>query len=218
MTRRIAPHLLSIALVVPVACDKEETKTSPGAEASSPSAEPSGFIKYQRRSKTAEARVQLAKMFDANSAYFNEEHVSRGDVAVLGGGGAIAPHQCPNNDSLEGSAGITPPLSVNCNEGPGGRCVPVAGKPTGPGEYSMDAWTNNPVWSALNFQHEQGHYFHYDFRWKNENNGFGACQFTAQAFGDLDDDQVFSTFERSGAADKNGVEGAAGLYIDQEIE
>lgn len=178
------------------------------------------LTKYMRRSKTSEARVQIAKMFDAASVYFNEEHVSRGAVEILGGGtlSAVAPHQCPNDGRTEGSAGLTPPASVDCNEGPGGRCVPVVGEPTRPGEYSMELWTGNPVWSALNFQMEQGHYFHYDFRWNNQTSGFGACQFTAQAFGDLDDDGVMSTYERSGAADEMGVNAAAGLYIDREVE
>ncbi len=178
------------------------------------------MTKYMRRSKTSEARVQIAKMFDAASAYFNEEHVSRGAVAILGGGAVTgtAPHQCPNDGRLKGESGITPPLSVNCNEGPGGRCVPVAGTPRGPGEYSMSQWTDSPVWNGLNFQQEQGHAFHYNFVWENTDHGFGTCQFTAQAFADLDDDGVFSTFERAGAADEHGVNAAAGLYIDREVE
>lgn len=75
------------------------------------------------------------------------------------------PHQCPN----DGRAEITPTLPVKCGEGPDGRCVPVVGKPTGPGESSTDEWTENK-----------------------------------------------STFERSGAADQEGVNASAGLYIDQE--
>lgn len=221
MTRSIAPHLLVATLIAASACDKEDAKPSPETKASPSSAEPSGFTKYQLRSKTSEARVQLAKMFDGASSYFHTEHVSRDQVLAIGGGEAIddtAPHQCPNDGSLKGSAGITPPLSVKCSEGPGGRCVPVDGEPKGPGQYSMDAWTENKVWNSLNFMVEQGHYFHYDFRWENDPTGYGGCQFTAQAFGDLDDDGVFSTFERSGAADQNGVNAAAGLYIDQELE
>jgi len=179
------------------------------------------FQKYMRRSKTAEARVQIAKMFDAASAYFMEEHVSRAEVAVLGAGGAItgsAPHRCPNDGSKTGHAGVTPPLSVDCSKGPGGRCVPVTGEPSGPGEYSMSLWSGNQVWSALNFQQEQPHYFHYDFRWSNGDTDYGDCQFTAQAFGDLDGDQVYSTYERAGAADQNGVNAPAGLFIEQEVE
>ncbi len=179
------------------------------------------FMKYTRRAKTSEARVQLAKMFDAASAYFNEERVDRSAVAEIGAGAAlaeIAPHGCPNNGKLSGESGITPPLSVDCNAGPGGRCVPSIGSKANPGYYDLSVWTDNDVWNGLNFQQEQGHYFHYNFIWKNDASGYGACQFTAQAFGDLDGDGVFSTYERSGAADENGVNGAAGLYIDREVE
>lgn len=170
------------------------------------------FTKYMRRSKTSEARVQLAKMFDATSAYFNEEHVDPG--AATDG----PPHRCPNNGKLVGESGITPPLSVDCNKGPGGRCVPADGGGTGAGYYDISVWTDNDVWNGLNFQMEQGHYFHYNFKWANAADGFGECQFTTQAFGDLDGDGVFSTYERTGAADMHGVNAAAGLYIDQETE
>lgn len=179
------------------------------------------FEKYASRSKSAEARVQVAKMVDAAVAYFNEEHVARGPVDVIGFGGSItdiAPHACPNDGRLEGEAGMTPPLTVDCSEGPGGRCVPTAGGGGGPGAYDSALFSDNPVWNALNFQQDQAHYFHYNFRWRNLPEGFGGCQFTAQAFGDLDGDGVFSTYERSGAADENGVNLAAGLYIDREVE
>ena len=178
------------------------------------------LTKYMRRSKTAEARVQIAKLFDGASAFFNEEHVGRGAVALIGSGGTIsasAPHKCPHptGSATGGAAGFTP--TVNCNLGPGGRCVP-AGSPTGAGYYAMTAWTDNAIWNGLNFQQEQAHFFHYNFVATNITTGFGACQFTAQAFGDLDDDGTYSTYERSGAADQNGVNAAAGLYIDQEVE
>jgi len=82
----------------------------------------------------------------------------------------------------------------------------------------MALWTDNAVWSGLNFQMEQAHYFHYNFVASNLGTGYGECQFTSQAFGDLDNDTQFSTWERSGAADENGVNAAAGLYIDREVE
>ena len=167
------------------------------------------FVKYVDRSKTSEARVQLAKMVDAASAYFNEEKISPGVLDTT------AAHLCPNDGRLEGEAGMTPPLSVKCGDGPSGRCVPGS---SGPGGYDIRLWTDNPVWNGLNLQVEQGHYFHYNFRWKNDPSGFGSCQFTAQAFGDLDGDGVYSTYERAGAADQLGVNMAAGLYIDQEVE
>ena len=182
------------------------------------------LTKYMRRSKTSEARVQIAKIFDAASAYFNEEHVERGQVQVIGGGAGIsdlAPHRCPHQSGQEtgnSAAGVTPLLALNCNTGPGGRCVPAQGGGGGAGYYDIAQWTDNRVWNALNFQQEQAHYFHYNFVASNTGTGFGACQFTAQAFGDLDDDLTYSTYERSGAADQNGVNAAAGLYIDQEVE
>jgi type II secretory pathway pseudopilin PulG len=181
------------------------------------------LTKYMRRSKTSEVRVQLAKLFDATSAYFNEEHVDRGQVQVIALGGAItnlAPHRCPHQSGQEtgtSEAAITPDLGTNCNVGPGGRCVPAVGG-GGAGYYDMNQWTNNAVWSGLNFQMEQAHFFHYNFVASNSGVGYGACQFTAQAFADLDDDTLYSTYERSAAADQNGVNAAAGLYIDQEVE
>ena len=181
------------------------------------------FTKYIRRAKTSEARVQIAKLFDATVIHFNEDHVARGSVALIGDGGALsaAPsHRCPHQPG-EGSgaseSAVTPALSLDCNLGPGGRCVPAVGG-AGPGYYSFDLWSDNSVWNSLNFQQEQGHYFHYNFRASNAESGYGACQFTAQAFGDLDADGTFSTYERSGAVDRNGANAAAGLYIDQDIE
>ncbi|MCH9685053.1 MAG: prepilin-type N-terminal cleavage/methylation domain-containing protein [Deltaproteobacteria bacterium] len=181
------------------------------------------LTKYMRRSKTSEARVQIAKIFDAASAFFNEEHVERGEVQLLELGGQIsdlAPHRCPHEDTNPSgptSAGTTPGTGEDCNQGPGGRCVPVPGG-AGGGYYDMALWTDNPVWNGLNFVQEQAHYFHYNFIASNAQAGFGACQFTAQAFADLDGDLTLSTYERAGAADENGVNAAAGLYIDQEVE
>lgn len=151
------------------------------------------MTKYMRRSKTSEARVNIAKMFNAVSEYYVENG------------------KCPDYEGPEGVAGVTPPLSVNCNGGQGGKCSTGGGG----GSYPASAWSDNPVWSAINFETGGPHYFHYDLRWKEDK---GGCQFTAQAFGDLDDDQVYSTFERAGAADVNGVNAAAGLFIENEVE
>ena len=156
-----------------------------------------GFTNYLQRSKTSESRVHIAKMFDAASSAFNEEQI---------GAAGASTHACPNDGRSEGEAGLTPPLSVDCSKG----CEPAS--------YGMQLWTDNKVWSALNFQLEQKHYFHYNFRWKNTPGAYGSCQFTAQAFADLDGDGTYSTFERAGVADENGISASAGLYIDQEVE
>jgi len=175
---------------------------------------------YLRRVKTAEASGQLAKLFDGTSAYFGSDRVDRGEVTQIGDGGMIADgatHRCPHppDTPTGGEAGFTP--SINCNLGPGGRCIPRQGGGAG-GYYDIDEWGANSVWNALNFGMEQGHYYHYNYISSNSNTGYGACQFTAQAFGDLDDDGRYSTFERSGAADQNGINAAVGLYIDRVVE
>ncbi|HVI04351.1 MAG TPA: prepilin-type N-terminal cleavage/methylation domain-containing protein [Enhygromyxa sp.] len=177
--------------------------------------------KYMRRAKTAEAKTQLAKIYDSASSYFKAEHAERGATGFIGQGGQVqdmASHRCPHGpDANAGEAAITPGIDINCNEGPGGRCIPQSGG-GGAGYYDIADWNNNPVWNGLNYMQEQGHYFHYNFIYVNNLEGYGACQFTAQAFADLDDDALFSTYERSGAADIQGVNAAIGLYIDQEVE
>ncbi len=178
--------------------------------------------KYMRKAKTAEAKTQLAKLYDATSSFFKSEHADRGATGFLGAGGAVedlAPHRCPHPDGSPGGgeATATPDLGLNCNEGPGGRCVPAVGG-GGAAYYEISEWNDNPVWNGLNFLQEQAHYFHYNFIAVNEVTGYGACQFTAQAFADLDDDAIFSTYERSGAADLQGVNAGIGLYINQEVE
>ncbi len=180
--------------------------------------------KYMRRAKTSEAKVQIAKMFDGASAYFTETHVDRGAVALLGNGGDVedaAAHRCPHRSgesSGVSTAGITPPITLDCNAGPAAHCIPGVGG-SGGGAYDISLWNNNDVWNSLNFVQEQGHFFHYNFSADNgDSTGYGNCQFTSQAFANLDADDVFSTFERTGAADRNGVNGAVGLYIDNEVE
>jgi prepilin-type N-terminal cleavage/methylation domain-containing protein len=175
---------------------------------------------YFRRAKTGEARINLAKIFDSTAAYYRAEHVDRGEVDMLSVGAALAlsaTHRCPHPSGAPagGTAGFTP--NIDCNAGPGARCVP-SGAPAGGGYYDIRAWTDNDIWNSLNFGLEQAHFFHYDFAALNATTGYGRCNFTAQAFGNLDADLVYSTFERTGAADQQGVNAAAGLYINLVVE
>jgi prepilin-type N-terminal cleavage/methylation domain-containing protein len=189
------------------------------------------LTKYLRRAKTSEATTNIAKMFEGAATYFNSEHVDQVGVQavnVLGLGGAQAtfsPHRCPHpqatptGGSASGGDVNGTPVGIDCNVGPGGKCVPVAGGGGAAGTYDMNAaWSNNEMWSAMNFQMEQPHFFHYDFISINTNDGFGQCTFQARARADLDGDGTFSIFERAGAADRNGVTAAAGLYVYQDVE
>ncbi len=207
--------LLAVFLAAPLAaplalgaCTGDAAAPEAGKDAGGSPGDP--FVDYMRRSKTAEAKVHVDGMVRAATSYFEEEHVAPG-------GSAVALHQCPDDGSSSGETGITPPLTTPCSKGPGGRCAPVGGAPAGPGEYPITAWTEHPVWSALGFHQETSHYFHYNFKWANEGVGTGKCQFTAQAFGDLDDDGVYSTYERVGRADERGVS-VAEPHIEHEVE
>lgn len=108
-------------------------------------------------------------------------------------------HTCPHPSGsvLGGSARVTPSLAVDpC-------CTPVT-EGGGAGTYPMSDWSDNPVWAELGFAKSEPHMFHYDFLALNELDGYGACSFTAQAFGDLDHDFIFSTYERRGHVDESG--------------
>lgn len=155
-----------------------------------------------------EPRINLAKMFDAVATNFNEDRDVKGQAS----------HFCANDGRAKGESGFVPPLTVKCSAAPGGMCSPSATKSDAPGSYDANLWTDHPVWRSLGFSVKEPHAFHYNFIWENKTTGFGECLFTIQAFADLDDDDVWSTYERSGIAAEDGINGAAGLYIDQELE
>lgn len=165
------------------------------------------FTGYMNRSKTAEARVNVNRMFDAASAYLMEERLAPGGTQMLTG-------VCPSDGRPEGETGITPPLTVDCAKGPQGRCTPGG---SGDGGYDATLWSEGNVWPQLGFEQQDPHYFHYNFKWKNDL-GQGACQFTAQAFGDLDGDGVYSTFERVGSSTEGGMAGASTIAVENELE
>lgn len=176
---------------------------------------------YARRTKTSEARIQLSKMFDATTSHFMIDRIDRGETVEIGSGGTVtggAAHRCPHPLGVPagGTTGVTPPMATDCSAGPGGRCIPQVGGGGG-GYYDIGVW-GTTMWDQLNFGMETGHFFHYSFTATNASTGYGNCQFTAQAWGNLDGDTTFSTFERTGGADVNGVNAAAGLYIDLVVE
>jgi len=169
----------------------------------------------RRRERTNEAKIQLARMFDAASQYFEEEHIFV-EVQPDGTSRAIKRHLCPNDGRERGTAGLTPPTSVDCNGGPDAKCVPAVADT--PGHYDAEEWQDNKVWKAMGFEQKRPHAFHYDFKYENFPGELGGCQFTAQAFGDLDADGVFSTYERVGIADEGRVEEPGKLLVDRPLE
>lgn len=118
--------------------------------------------------------------------------------------------RCPGAKGTElVDTGMTPPATVRCASGPDGKCAPGVKQPGG---YPAQLWTHS-AWAALGVHIDVPHRFHYRFS-AGPCPGKGSCAFTSQAFGDLDDDGVWSTFERSGMRDATGPNAAAGLYLD----
>ena len=154
---------------------------------------------------------ELAAIVDGALAYFVQSHPNEEDPT-------LAEHLCPypQGQPVGGEAGITPDININCNEGPNTQCVPLAGG-GGEGYYDAALWEYNSVWIAAGFEKTEPHSFHYNLIAINDVTGYGACAFTAQAFADLDDDAIFSTYERRGRVDEGGsfVEE---LFIDKPWE
>ena len=72
------------------------------------------------------------------------------------------------------------------------------------------------TWMALNFAVSDPHYYAYQY--DSAGTQIGST-FTASAFGNLDDDTIYSTFVRVGSVVAgNEVRGGAGLYQQNELE
>ena len=101
--------------------------------------------------------------------------------------------RCPSvPGQVEGKVGPTPPLSIDCNKGAGGRCIPASGVDGKDGYYAAQLWSDDPTWKEMEFKIEQGHFFHYSYTYDNTTPG--ECKFTVEATGDLDADGTSSRY------------------------
>src|SRR5438477_587155 len=74
----------------------------------------------------------------------------------------------------------------------------------------------NPTWTSLNFSVDDPFYYQYAY---NSGGTEGTSTFRAGAYGDLDRNNIFSTYERAGSVDAQlNVTGGAGLYVVNDIE
>ena len=152
------------------------------------------FIKYMRRSKTTEAIAQIERIRRGAIHYFSTPKVTATGEKV----------PC----SLPPSVGPTPDGSP-CDH---------------PGEqYPANApgW-DDPTWKSLGVGMDGPHRYRYQF----ESNGLTGADaaFTISAYGDLDCDGIWSTFQRTGHGTPGSADGdceierAPGLFIDNEVE
>ncbi len=131
------------------------------------------FIKYTQKAKTSEAVMHLQDLRRTAADYFSTTQVDKLGNAL--------PCRFPT------AAPLTP-AGKSC-------CDPTLDKD---GDKRCDgntaAW-DQPAWKDLRFERADRHYFQYAFDSSGEGNG---ATFTASAFGDLDCDGVFSTFQLTG--------------------
>ena len=148
------------------------------------------FMKYIKKSKTAEATQQVKKLADGARSYYMEDRVAQG-------GGFAIQKQFPN------PAPSTPGLGACCGQ-PSDKC-PVL----------TFLWNAEP-WTSLKFGMTDPHYYSYEF----VSGGFArGSTYTARANGDLDCDGTFSTFEMYGSISAdNEPTSAGGMFMNREIE
>lgn len=148
------------------------------------------FSKYARRARTSEAVMNLRKLYDGSIEYFVRQSVTRR--------GDMLQHRFPR------SVRLTPGSRFCMDNSQGGKWVP------------NDAYWAEPTWQALSFGISDPHYYSYQY------DSLGVdehAMFTARAVGDLNCDQILSTFERVGTVDEAmNVSGGGGIYSFQEIE
>ncbi len=119
--------------------------------------------------------------------------------------------------ALIGETKLTPPRSVACHEGDGGRCRPSEGPEFAAGEYSSSAWTEDPLWATIGSRPRgSGHRFHYRFR--GEKVGEKGCRLTVTAEGDVDGDGVFAIYQRQATIDDTGAQTLTPMTIENEDE
>ena len=97
---------------------------------------------------------------------------------------------------------LTP--AAHCCANAGGKCKP-----------DTTTW-QDPSWSALNFSVDDPFYFQYQYSSTGTDSG---SKFEAYAYGDLDCDNVYSTYMRNGSImSDNSVTGGSGLFTKNDIE
>jgi type IV pilus assembly protein PilA len=148
------------------------------------------FMKYIRRSKTVEGTMNLRKIFDSSVSYYEAEHA---DAT-----GTILARQFPASQTWS--------PATNCGKQTGGKCNPA----------TEAAAFRVATWQALNFSVDDPFYFNYQYTMAGADS---TSQFSAEARADLDGDDTFSLYRRTGSITaENNVTGGAGLYSQDDIE
>jgi len=150
------------------------------------------FMKYIKKSKATEARIQLEKLYNGARSYYYE-------TGETGFSGTITTIQSQFPDPEAAT-----PAATCCVLSGDPRCTP-----------SLAIWDSSPTWRALKFNLPDPHYFQYEFA--STGTSLNA-DFTAFAYGDLDCDGVRSTFSMFGFINTAGGEPTLGAQQSRENE
>src|SRR4051812_3809084 len=150
------------------------------------------FLKYIRRSKTAEATMNLRKMYDGAVAYYVGEHA---DI-----NGVIANKQFP------ASAPTVPSLATLTATMQAG--LRYTSSPT---DWKQGGW------ASLDFSVADPQYFAYTFNNTSTGTGVNAGA-EMVANGDMNANKVYSWFQRDMHGTLEGVQGGTSMYTSNEIE
>ncbi len=162
------------------------------------------FVKYRRRAKTSEAIDELDKIYKGAAVYFMNQRIGRD--------GSKLPCQFPAPTVMIpplGPNGEHPCCSSKYDTDGNGRCDVFPG-----------SW-NTPTWAALSFMMTDQHQYAYAF---DSSGTLSDAKMTATAYGDLDCDGVWSTFQKLAYGDPQAtmsecsIRGAAALYVENETE
>ena len=146
------------------------------------------FMKYIKRSKTSEAHVNVGKICDGASAFYQkDQYDGNGDPIPVGS-----------------KAFPTGPADTHGTATPQG--VKVGPTAT---NFTLQAWQD------LSFSITEPTYYRYNYT--NAGSGTGST-FTVVATGDLDGDTDVSTFTREGDVNSEGEPAIGGMQISNELE
>jgi type IV pilus assembly protein PilA len=151
------------------------------------------FMRNARKAKTAEATVQVQKMYQGSKTYIFNAGQSRNTISPT-------PPQFPETEAL------TP--TVSCCLTAGHKCLP-----------NTTSFAT-PTWNALNFAVDDPHYYRYEYESTGSASAGAGSAFSARAMGDLDCDSTYSTFEMTGiwSSTDLDVHGQAGHWAGDPLE
>jgi type II secretory pathway pseudopilin PulG len=161
------------------------------------------FMKYLAKSKTAEAREMVKKIYDGARAYWLDPP-NTGDIQ------SFQPVAAQFPVINQGGPGDTGYLAQNCCAAPPGtneKCEPNA------------AFWEADVWVALRFGITEPHYYAYRYVHSQPVAAdlTGQNHFFALAQGDLDCDAVRSNFQMYGVVDGTYADGPSGTALLQRM-